>query len=723
MSFFNELKRRNVYRAGAAYIVVSWLIIQVVETIFPAFGFGDSAIRIVVIAFTIGLVPVLIFAWLFELTLEGLKRDFEVDRTQSITPHTGKKLDRAIIVMLTLAVVYFAFDEFIIDSEHKAGMDTSIAVLPFRNRSAVAEDVYFVDGRHDDILTQLANLSGLDKVISRTSMEQYRGTTKPMPQIGRELGVATILEGGVQRAGDRVRINMQLINAETDEHLWAATFDRELTVGNLFDIQSEISREIVDALQAVLSDQDDTRLRSVPTISLEAYGEYVLGRKEMAKRTAHSLAQAQSHFERAIDIDPDYAIAYVGLADTFGLQSEYAGKTQEETFESRQAAIDQALELDPYSGEAYASLGDLLMQQGKLESAESNFLKSIELSPNYATAYHWYGNLLREAGRNGEALVPIRKALEIDPAAPVLTAVLSAIFASLSRFEEAQEVLNEGIARNPEYPGFFSRMSTMLARQGRLGEAAIWMRHSNQLNGSNFYNRAFECRILIDLDEADSAQICLDDLRQAFPGYPEKAFARTVVPLNQSRGQSQVAIDYLENLIRKTPDMAVRKLLADAWVMNAEWRKARPVYEILAPSFYEDEKLVVDRSEVIIAIDVAATLRDGDKWEERAHLLAGQALRTMQTMSRVEMWDNASGIGYGFWDVLAHGIRGDDAKALAALRDAIVGGWRIEWWILRMPAFGMLQTEPDWDALIAELEADITTQRQWYQEHRDEPLF
>jgi adenylate cyclase len=242
MSLYNELKRRNVLRVAAAYIVVAWLIIQVAETIFPLFGFGDGPARLLVIVLAIGFVPVLVISWVFELTPQGLKRDSEVDPELSIAPHTGKKLDRIIMVVLAIALAYFAFDKFVLDpqrdiditeraakagaeqarEEARLGMfdDKSIAVLPFVNRSEKKEDEYFTNGIHDDLLTTIAKIGSM-KVISRTSVMEYKDTIKKLPQIAKELGVANILQGGIQRSGNQVRINVQLIDAATYKHLWA----------------------------------------------------------------------------------------------------------------------------------------------------------------------------------------------------------------------------------------------------------------------------------------------------------------------------------------------------------------------------------------------------------------------------------------------------------------------------------------------------------------------
>ena len=286
MSLFSELKRRNVFRIAIAYLAAAWLVTEVAGTVLPAFGYGDAELRVIIILLAVALIPVLVLSWVFEVTPEGLRREVEVEREASITRYTGKKIDRMIVALLALALGYFAFDKFILDpardiriaeSAREEGRveaitetaDRSIAVLPFENRSMREEDVYFTDGIHDEILTRLAGIGTLS-VTSRTSVMRYRDTTLPIPEIAQELGVATILEGGVQRAGDQVRINVQLIDARSDKHLWAETYTRELNTDSLFAIQSELTARIADALQAHLTPTEQARLFARPTTSLEA---------------------------------------------------------------------------------------------------------------------------------------------------------------------------------------------------------------------------------------------------------------------------------------------------------------------------------------------------------------------------------------------------------------------------------------------------------------------
>lgn len=619
--------------------------------------------------------------------------------------------------MLTLALVYFAVDEFVIESKLTAGIDKSIAVLPFSNRSAIADDVYFVDGIHDDILTQLANLSGLDKVISRTSTERYRQTTKTMSQIGDELGVATILEGGVQRAGNRVRINMQLIDANTDKHLWAETYDRELTAENLFAIQSEISHEIVRALHAILSDEDSERLNSIPTANLDAYEAFVLGRQGLAKRTAEGIHAAKAHFEKAIELDSNYALAYVGLADSYATLPEYAGSNLQETFAPRQAAIDKALELDPRSGEAYAALGILRFYEDRPKEAEKYFLKAIDLSPNYATSRHWYALLLRDSGRVDEAVLQMRQALKLDPAAPILTSVLAKMLNDQGRVEEAQAATLDGIRLNPEFPGFYERMASVLQQQGRMAEALRWAVGARAVAPMNPGPRWLECSLYIELGDDGSAESCLNEMRRDFPQLPESDLASMVVDLHVFRSQYQDSIDYLEQqLEQEEQNIGFRYMLAFSYVVNGQPEEAGTIYQDLEPAYFTNNDVDVNQSNFGLAVIIGHILYTDGQFD-RANYLYDGALTAMQSMHRTR------GNAYGIWDVPIYVTRGESQKAISALREAIDSGWRSQWWYFRMPAYESIRAEPEWNALISEIEADIASQRAWFEEHKDEPLF
>jgi TolB-like protein len=346
VSLFAELKRRNVLRVAAAYIAVSWLLIQVVETLFPVFGLSDAAIRTVVIVLAVGFVPIVIVAWAFELTPEGLIRDSEVDRGSAAVKARSKRLDRMVMVALALAVGYFAFDKFMLDPARDAAIAEAareegrteaaqasresgppvLAVLPFSAVTDTEDSVFFAAGVHDDLLTKLAQFSSM-LVISRTSVLEYKDTQENIRDIGAALGADAILEGGVQSAGNRIRINAQLIDAKTDEHLWADTFDAELTAESIFDVQEDIARAIADALHVELGTPTQESL--IPTSNMAAYRAY--HEAIIAGVTVHGRTTSTEYREllrKAVELDPDFTRPMMLLVGSYALDA-FADKDPE----------------------------------------------------------------------------------------------------------------------------------------------------------------------------------------------------------------------------------------------------------------------------------------------------------------------------------------------------------------------------------------------------------
>ena len=482
-SFLQELKRRNVFRVGAAYLVVSWLIIQLVETIFPAFGFDDGAVRIAVLLMGIGLIPVLILAWIYEMTPEGLKREKDIPIDASVTHATGRKLDRVIVVVLALSVVMLLVERNWNTAEQSsseqaaatpsalatASASPSIAVLPFDNRSADASDEFFVEGIHDDILTQLAKIGQL-KVISRTSVMQYKDTTKTLSQIGRELGVTSVVEGAVQRAGDRVRVTVQLIDATTDEHLWADNYDRELTAANIFAIQSEVAATIAQALEASLTPSEKSRIENQGTDSLAAYEAYTQGRFLFNRRSTENIHPAVEKLETAVALDPNYAAAWAGLAAANLVLPGWTGEPQDKYLTQAAEAARRAIALDPTLGEAHATLADILHLQGHWSESEEAFRKAISVDPNNVTVQQWSGSLLATVGRGRAALEALENAERLDPAAPVVKLNKAWILLTLGRVEEAS-VLHEQLDQLQGYSPWVENQRALIAlREGRTGD-------------------------------------------------------------------------------------------------------------------------------------------------------------------------------------------------------------------------------------------------------------
>jgi adenylate cyclase len=418
LQFFEELKRRNVIRVGIAYVVTSWLVVQVVETIFPAFGFGDAAIRTAVIVLAIGFPLVLIFSWLFQLTPEGLKLDKDIDRSQPVPHHTGQKLDRAIIVVLALALGYFAVDKFVIDPVRDAAReveiaeqaqteaiigsfgDNSLAVLPFVNMSNDVENEYFSDGVAEEVLNLLAKIPDL-RVISRSSSFSFRGKDIDIPSIAEQLNVALVLEGSVRRYGEQVRITAQLIEARSDRHLWSETYERELV--DVFAIQDEISAAIVESLKDTINLQVDEAPRTT-AVNTEAHDAYLRGQYLLAQRNVTGAAR---EFEKAISLDPDYALAHAQLAIAYQLRG----------FDSRAPAhVEKAMTLDPSIAEAHAAAGLLSGSEDDFQSALRHFEKALQINPSYADVYTWMANIMEfQLGRYAEADAMRKSAVQLDP--------------------------------------------------------------------------------------------------------------------------------------------------------------------------------------------------------------------------------------------------------------------------------------------------------------------
>jgi TolB-like protein len=399
MSLFRELKRRNVLRVGAAYVVAAWLVVQVVETIFPAFGFGDAAVRIVTIVFAIGLLPALIFAWAFELTPEGLKKESEVDRSQSITPHTGKKLDRMIMLVLALASGYFAFDKFVLNPQREAELaqqstaaveqarqegrtealvesfgDQSIAVLAFDDMSQDGDQEYLSDGIAEELLNLLAKIPDL-RVISRSSAFSYKGKDIKLAQLAEELNVAHILEGSVRKAGNRVRITTQLIDARSDTHLWSETYDRSLD--DVFAIQDDIASHVVEELKLQLLGETPTSKRTDP----EAYALVLQANQMTGVMTPESLKGAIEKLNRALELDPGYARAWVKLSVAYDTLGVLGIMPAEQSKAESLKAVRRALEIDPNDVSALSAMGHRFNDRGDKNMAAYHFQRAYTLDP------------------------------------------------------------------------------------------------------------------------------------------------------------------------------------------------------------------------------------------------------------------------------------------------------------------------------------------------------
>jgi len=489
--YFSELRRRNVFRIAAVYIVGGWLLLQVADVLFDAMNVPEWAMRLVLALLALGFVPALVFAWLFELTPEGIKREKDIVPDESITHQTGRKLDRLILVVLAAAVVALLADRVFNTGgsdgprpSHGAmsqpGAPTqdvlpkasarSIAVLPFANRSADAADEFFVEGIHDDILTQLAKIGAL-RVISRTSVMQYKDTIKTLGQVGRELGVGKVVEGAVQRAGDRVRVTVQLIDTGTDEHIWAENYDRELTAANIFAIQSEVAGTIARALEASLTPGEQRQLARRGTENLAAYELYMQGRYLFHRRSQTNLFPAVEKFEAAVAADPDFAAAWAGLASALVVIPAWTNQPREEFDRKGREAAMRAIALDPSLGEPYGTLAGQAEEGGRWLESEEGFQKALGLEPNNATVHQWYGELLSDVGLVDASIGRFDTALALDPVSHVLMIHKAFSLIAAGREEDARRLADQAMQLVPGSSWSRLVVAQIALRHGRVAEA------------------------------------------------------------------------------------------------------------------------------------------------------------------------------------------------------------------------------------------------------------
>jgi adenylate cyclase len=494
LSFFKELKRRNVLRVGVAYIVAAWLIVQVVETLFPVYGLSDATIRLVVTLLAIGLLPVVVLAWAFELTPEGLKKDKDVDRSQSITLRTGKKLDRMIMVVLALAMSLFAFDKFVLSKSRETAQqqqqakqlasateearqegrsealvksygDKSIAVLPFVNMSSDEEQEYFSDGLSEELLILLAKIPEL-QVAARTSSFSLKGKDLQISEVGEILKVAHVLEGSVRKAGNQVRITAQLIKTNDGYHMWSETYDRSLE--NIFAIQDEIATAVVAQLKVTLL--GDTPAAKVTTP--EAYALFLQARHLAQQGTKEGYERSHELLQQVVAIDPGYAAAWSELARNYTNRAGFGMLAAEEGFRLAREAAETALAIDPNDAQAHTSLGYI----------------AIVYDGDLAVAAPYY-----------------ERALELEPANPKVIRSAASLSANLGRMDQAIVLGEYVVIRDPVNSIGHNNLGNDYLRAGRLDEAIASYRTALTLSPDNIGGQYFIGEALLFKDEPDAA--------------------------------------------------------------------------------------------------------------------------------------------------------------------------------------------------------------------------
>jgi len=574
----------------------------------------------------------------------------------------------------------------------------SIAVLPLVNRSNRDEDLFFTDGVHDELLTQISRIRAI-KTISRTSVMGYRGTTKNMKVIGAELGVATILEGGVQRAGNRVRINVQLIDVATDAHLWAEIYDREVTAENIFRIQSEIATAIAAALRANLLPGEQEQLQKTPTHNLAALEAYFQGQALLTKGTSTALQERISHLKRAIELDPNFVPAYAQLANAYLGQIYFDGRAVAAQLGKAEPLVNRALELDPQSGEAYAALGELKRQGSDPVAAEVAYRRALELNPNLSSSHFGYAQLLFwNFGRDEAALAEFERARQLDPVKTRRSGA-STYLQALGRFDEARALLEEDIREYPESAWSHLALGTLYAEKfGQFELALQTLRRGYSLDpASVVYPKAI-----------GDLYARIGDAERAIEWY-ERTLA--IAPEAQNGPLLRLFILYWRGERDKFRALSASVTAVQAgpyfgnflWVFKEfELREGRPGpararYAAAFPEFFAPTEVEVHSRNAWLAKDIASVLlATGEK--EQAALLLKKAEAVFRASGNVQM---LAGV---------QALAGDRTGALATLQRAVTTN-RFPAWGEDMTDFDGLRQAPEFKAIMDDLHTRLADAR------------
>ena len=649
MSLVKELQRRNVFKVGVAYVIVAWLIAQISELALDSFASPDWVIKTILFLLVIGFPLALFFAWAFELTPEGLKREKDVDRTASVTQQTGRKLDYIIIAVLLLVLAYFAVDKFALDSSRdievvQSTADKSIAVLPFVNMSSDPEQEYFSDGISEELLNVLSKIPGL-QVSARTSSFKFKGDNLDVIDIGRQLNTGLVLEGSVRKAGPKVRITAQLVDATNGFHLWSETYDRELE--NIFAVQDEISAAIVNALQDYLGFQVEAEPRVHTAANLAAHEAYLRGRYLMTQSTGADRNGAVREFESALSHDPDYALAHAELA----MATTFLPGSSSETDARAAHHVERAMALDSSLAEAHAASALLLWSQSKAEESLTQFSRAVQINPNYVIAYVWMGNVLNfELGRYEESFQMRSTAMRLDPLSISTIRYYVQALIERNRLAEADRELEKIASIFPHVYAY--RHGSLTSRGGNIANAVL-----GSLEALRISPAYGQVRIGLAY-------------HFAYLGFEEEAIAIRTAPnpnVLSWLGKTLEAVAAAEAGVANNPNLPrLRHTLGLALAGTGDYARARPILEEMWQ--WSGGKIAKRRDQfrTVSAAALIAARRDAGEEAKVSELVAAIKDNVRRYREAGIIGDGRS-FGADFEEGLAFYLSGDRERGLALL--------------------------------------------------------
>ncbi len=735
-NFIAQLKHRQVFKVATIYAVSAWPLIQIADLAVPALGLPDSVMTLLLQVFVAGFPVSLGFAWLFNFTSEGIVRATVEDQTDN-SKQTNFKATLAVVGSLIIITAILLGsqllledktlqnlvvannqsqlmppvpasldDKTLVEAKSSKSPKESIAILPFVAFSSDPEDEYFADGMVEELLNLLAKIPDL-QVAARTSSFSYKGVTnKTIPQIGSELGVHTILEGSIRKndTSNQIRVTAQLINVSSGEHIWSETYEREYR--DIFQIQDDIANAVVNKMKLTLLD-DRQKISIAPeTLNIDAMVEHGKGQKELSHRSVASIEKARAHFQRAVLLDPDYARAYVGVADATILLALYGNSSQEESNKQAQQAIDKALSLDNKLAAAFASQGLLLSPTEPLK-AEKAFKRAIELNPNYAMAYLWYGSVLRSSGKLKDSQDLFVKAFQLDPKSSTAASSVAWGYFYMGDEKRAMEIFSQIIVNDPYYPGAYNLAGEILTNHGRLDKATNMYKRALDVDPIN--NTALKGLLMatMDVGDFDATNSWFDYINQRKDNFSEVYINLLKARFYLVKGEHEDAMVYLDKAEFGQNDMGIS------------------LYFAAEKAFY--------KGDYTRAIDLYLELQQKDKGEEGFFYMlenGNAALHMVYAYQQLNATDNAnatiekfeqytlgtratqSNNPYFYMNMAQiNALKNNNKEAFYYLQGAIDVGWVRVWEAEFDPAFTLLRREPQFAQMMGGVEARLATMR------------
>ncbi len=704
MGLVSELRRRNVIRMVVLYVVAAWLIMQVAEVLIALAKLPDWIGPTTLILLAVGLPIALISSWFFEITPEGVSLEKDVTPGESITHVTGRRLDFLVIALMAAALIIFAYDKWSVPELP----EKSIAVLPFVNMSDDPSGEYLGDGIAEELLNELANLTTLH-VAARTSSFYFKGRSEPIPAIARQLGVSTVLEGSVRRAGDKIRITAQLINAANGYHLWSDTFDRE--VGDIFAIQEEIAEAIKDALKVEVLGQTPSRVAAVNTDSFDAYDYYLLGQFHREKRNPESLEKSIELFNKALQIDNRFALGYTALASSHLYQAYYGDMSPERVVELTNPLIEKSLELNPQLANAHTVRASVRLLVGDFVAADAGYRKALELRPNDAAAWLSLGFSLVRQSRLNEAAEAYARSESLDPLDDSGLYNIGALRMLTGHFEEGLATFEKVIALAPDRIGTEGNIVHWSITYGHYEEAARWVVRLLERRPDSTRAPAFLVTIYGNLGMWDQAWESISLAREKAPGKIE--YFHGAADLYFRTGDQNRFVELVTDEFKKVDQLAPTRHSPTnkgryfwhgiAAISEGNYVRAIDDFTNAAGGPAGIENLVYDGITQIKYI--AYALQHQGRDDEADELL--RKCLSLATEAQAQGWATPT-IHYRTAQV--YSLLGQPDDAIAQLQQAVDKGWRIAEQLETDPLWYRLQDDVRFQAIVAGVNKELSVQ-------------